>query len=76
MNRRDLWLVTGDRWRFTVLSCRLLVSEGEGRGASKDTELDWSRGGGHPRGIFVRADSKGVTDGVSVRAESKGLTEA
>jgi len=31
------------------------------------------RGGATPRGVFVRADSKGVTDGVSVRADSKGL---
>jgi hypothetical protein len=32
-----------------------------------------AREGVPPPGVFVRAESKGVTDGVSVRADSKGL---
>ena len=31
-------------------------------------------GGLHPPGVFVRADSKGVTGAISVRADSKGLS--
>ena len=33
------------------------------------------RGGTHPPGVFVRADSKGLTGALFVRADSKGLNE-
>jgi hypothetical protein len=73
MNRRDLRLVTRDR--FTVLSCKLLVSEGEGQGedwltaefreGAEGTGDKALRHRGHRAGLDDGRDRKGAAEGES-----------
>ena|ERR1700686_4641410 len=77
MNRRDLWLVTCDSWRFTDLSCKLLVSEGERRGEDWLTTEDTERTGdkaprhrGRRAGLGESWDRKGGADGDGGRSSS------
>ena len=74
MKRRDLWLVTGDLWRFTVLSCKLLVSEGEGRGedwiAAEFAERTGDKVLRHRAGLDESRDGKGEADGDGGRSGS------
>jgi len=70
---RELRFATSDRSRFTVLSCKLLVSEGERRGedrlTAEITECAEGTGDkaprhrGHGAGLEESRDRKGAADG-------------
>jgi hypothetical protein len=79
MKRRDLWLVACDPWRrFTVLSCKLSVSEGERRGKDwltaeftfEDAEGTGDKALRHRDGLDESRDRKGAADGDGARRGS------